>query len=62
MTEDGYLSYKDYEDAYPLIEFIYENEKVLTLQKQKKDLYEEIVEGNGGASTLSEDDIKYVLS
>ncbi len=37
-------------------------EKVLDLQNQKKDLYNEIVEGNGGASSLSDDDIKYLLS
>lgn len=37
-------------------------EKVLNLQKQKKDLYDEIVEGNGGVSSLSDDDIKFLLS
>ncbi len=37
-------------------------EKVLNLQQEKKDLYDEIVEGNGGASSLSEEDIKYLLS
>lgn len=37
-------------------------EKVLNLQQEKKDLYNEIVEGNGGASSLSEEDIKYLLS
>ena len=37
-------------------------EKVLNLQKIKKDMYNEIVEGNGGASSLSDDDIKYLLS
>ena len=37
-------------------------EKVLNLQQEKKDLYDEIVEGNGGASALSEEDIKYLLS
>ena len=37
-------------------------EKVLSLQKQKKDLYDEIVEGNGGVSSLSDDDIKFLLS
>lgn len=37
-------------------------EKVLQLQNQKKDLYNEIVEGNGGVSSLSDEDIKYLLS
>lgn len=37
-------------------------EKVLNLQNIKKDMYNEIVEGNGGASSLSDDDIKYLLS
>ncbi len=37
-------------------------EKVLNLQQEKKDLYDEIVEGNGGASSLSDEDIKYLLS
>lgn len=37
-------------------------EKVQNLQKQKKDLYDEIVEGNGGVSSLSDDDIKFLLS
>ena len=37
-------------------------EKVISLQQEKKDLYDEIVEGNGGASSLSEEDIKYLLS
>ena len=38
------------------------DEKVLNLQREKKDLYNEIVEGNGGVSSLSEEDIKYLLS
>ncbi len=37
-------------------------EKVLNLQEIKKDIYENIIEGNGGASSLSEEDIKYLLS
>ncbi len=37
-------------------------EKVLNLQEEKKDLYNEIVEGNGGVSSLSDEDIKYLLS
>ncbi len=37
-------------------------EKVLNLQNEKKDLYNEIVEGNGGVSSLSDEDIAYLLS
>lgn len=37
-------------------------EKVLNLQEIKKDIYENIIEGNGGASSLSEEDIRYLLS
>ncbi len=37
-------------------------EKVLNLQNEKKDLYDEIVEGNGGVSSLSDEDILYLLS
>lgn len=37
-------------------------EKVLKLQTQKKDLYNEIVENNGGASSLTDEDISYLLS
>lgn len=37
-------------------------EKVLKLQDQKKDIYNEIVENNGGVSSLSDDDISFILS
>ncbi len=37
-------------------------EKVLNLQEEKRNLYNDIVEGNGGVSSLSDEDIKYLLS
>lgn len=37
-------------------------EKGLSLQEKKKDIYNQIVEGNGGVSSLSEEDINYLLS
>ncbi|MBQ9416878.1 MAG: SNF2 helicase associated domain-containing protein [Clostridia bacterium] len=36
-------------------------EKVHTLQQMKKDLFDTIVEGTGGASKLSEEDIAFIL-
>ena len=36
-------------------------EKVLHLQEEKKNLYDEIVENNGGVSSLSDEDISFLL-